>query len=314
MSLVFFGTTDTGWHCLNEMLKAQLPVRGIVTGLPEFDISYAKDKVRNLRHRSFKNFEAEHGIPVLTFTRTFDEEIIRTIASWEPELFVVIGWYHLIPARVRALAPLGTVGVHWSLLPKYRGGSPLVWAMINGETETGASLFYLEDKVDVGDVIAQTRVRIGADDEVNTMIARLNIASGELVREHIPKLLRGIAQRWPQDNAQATYFPPRAPEDGEIDWSWPARRIYDFIRAQTFPYPCAFTFYRGQKIKIVQAALPPHDGQHVRVRAGDGEELGLKTILSEDGGTLIAATDYFHATEISTTQFFHALDATSSAQ
>ncbi len=314
MSLVFFGTTDVGWHCLDEMIKANLPVRGIVTGLQEFDISYAKDKVRNLRHRSFKNFEEEHGIPVLTFTRKFDEEIVRTIASWQPQLLVVIGWYHLIPARVRALAPLGTVGVHWSLLPKYRGGSPLVWAMINGETETGTSLFYLEDKVDVGDVIAQTRVSIGADDEVSAMIARLNMASGALVREHIPKLLRGEAQRWPQDNTEATYFPPRAPEDGEIDWSWPARRIYDFIRAQTLPYPCAFTSYRGQKIKIVHATLPPYDERHVRVRAGDGEWIGLKTILPEGGSSMIAATEYFCATEISTTQFARALDATSSTQ
>lgn len=303
MSLVFFGTTDTGWHCLHEMIKAGLPVSGIVTGLPEFDISYAKDKVRNLRHRSFKNFEEEHGVPVLTFTRKFDEEIVRTIASRQPRLFVVIGWYHLIPTRVRALAPLGTVGVHWSLLPKYRGGSPLVWAMINGEAETGASLFYLEDQVDAGDVIAQTRVSIGENDEVGAMIHRLNIASGDLVVEHIPKLLRGVAPRRAQEESQATYFPPRAPEDGRIDWSWPARRIYDFIRAQTLPYPCAFFFYNGQKIKIVKATLQPQREQHVLVQAGEGEWLGLEKIMLEPQIEIIAARDYFQRTEITFEQF-----------
>jgi methionyl-tRNA formyltransferase len=298
MSLVFFGATDTGWHCLDEMLKAGLPVSGIVTGLQEFEISYAKDKVRNVRHRSFKNFQEEHGIPVLTFTRTFDEDLVRTLARRQPQLFVVIGWYHLIPARVRALAPLGTVGMHWSLLPKYRGGSPLVWAMINGEAETGASLFYLESKVDTGDVIAQARVSIGEEDEVGELIDKLNAVSGELVREHVPKILHATASRWRQDETQATYFPPRSPEDGKIDWSWPARRIYDFIRAQTSPYPCAFAFHRGHKIKIVQATLKPERGQHVLVAAGDGAWLGLKTIWVEGENEPRNAKEYFKLDEI----------------
>ncbi len=296
MNLVFFGTTDTGWHCLHEIIKAGVPVKGIVTGLPEFEISYAKDKVQNLRHRSFKNFQEERGIPVLTFTRRFDDEIVQVLTSWQPQLFVVIGWYHLIPAHVRALAPLGTVGVHWSLLPKYRGGSPLVWAIINGERETGASLFYLESKVDTGDLIAQERVRIGADEEVGEVIAKLNTVSGKLAAEHIPKLLHGAAARWAQDEAHATYFPPRAPEDGKIDWTWPARRIYDFIRAQTLPYPCAFSFYRGCKIKIVKAALQPVTG--VRVRAGDGAWLGLEKILLEGEREVKWARDYFQREEI----------------
>ena len=303
MSIVFFGTTDTGWHCLNEMIRAQLPVRGIVTGLQEFDISYAKERVRNLRHRSFNNFADEYGIPVLTFTRKFEEEITRTIASWQPQLFVVIGWYHLIPARVRALAPLGTVGVHWSLLPKYRGGSPLVWAIINGENETGASLFYLEDKVDVGAIVAQTRVSIGQDDEVGTMIERLNIASGALVTAHVPRLLQGTAQRWPQDESQATFFPPRAPEDGCINWAWPARRIYNFIRAQTIPYPCAFTFYQQHKVKIVQATLQPRAGEHVFVRASDGAWLGINTVWLEDESAACRALDFFSNAAMDCAQF-----------
>ncbi|NUO81978.1 methionyl-tRNA formyltransferase, partial [candidate division KSB1 bacterium] len=293
MSIVFFGTTDTGWHCMHAMIQAGLPVRGLVTGSQEFEISYAKDKVQNLRHRSFKNFQEQHGIPVLTFTRRFDDEIVHTLTSWQPQLFVVIGWYHIIPERVRALAPLGTVGVHWSLLPKYRGGSPLVWAIINGERETGASLFYLEGKVDTGDLIAQERVSLGADEEVGELIAKLNTVSGKMVAEHIPKLLHGTAARWEQEEAQATYFPPRAPEDGKIDWTWPARRIYDFIRAQTLPYPCAFGLQRGRKIKIVKATLQPLAGVHVRVRAGDGAWLGLEKILLESEQQVKWARDYF---------------------
>lgn len=298
MSIVFFGTTDTGHHCLAQMLRAGLPVSGMVTGLPEFEISYAPGKVQNLRHRSFQDLAEAFSIPQLTFQRKFDEAILQTLRQWQPQLLVVIGWYHLIPASVRALAPLGAVGVHWSLLPKYRGGSPLVWAMLQGEAETGASLFYLEDKVDTGRIVAQDAVAIGADDDVRQMIAKLNLLSGRLVVEHLPRVLQGTASSWPQDEAAATYFRPRGPADGEIDWRWPAQRLYDFIRAQTLPYPCAFTFHCGQRVRLVKATLSPRRGAHTAVRAGDGRWLGLETILAEEETEVRNARDFFGEDEI----------------
>jgi len=298
MSIVFFGTTDTGWHCLDQMLRAGLPVRGIVTGPPEFEISYAASKVKNLRHRSFENFQRDAGIPVAQFSRQFDERMLEILSAWSPSLLVVIGWYHLIPLKVRALAPLGAVGVHWSLLPRYRGGSPLVWAIINGETETGASLFYLESKVDAGPIVAQEKVSIGEREEIDQLIAKLNLVSGRIVSEHIPKILAGTAAAQAQDESAATFFPPRSPSDGRIDWRWPSRRIYNFIRAQTLPYPCAFSEYHGRTIKIVKAALPPASGVHVRVRAGDGVWLGLEKILVDDETAPRNAPDFFQREEI----------------
>lgn len=298
MSIVFLGTTDTGYHCLEQMLLAGLQVNGIVTGLPEFEVSYAKGKVSNRRHRDFHFFQERFNVPVLTFTRTFDETILSTLAQWQPRLLVVIGWYHLIPARVRALAPLGAVGIHWSLLPKYRGGSPLVWAIINGESETGASLFYLEDKVDTGRVLAQTPVSIAEHENVAHLIEKLNAASGKIVVEHVPKILQGTAASRQQDEALATYYRPRLPEDGLIDWRWPARRIYNFIRAQTLPYPCAFSNYRGQRIRIVSATVQPQSGEHVRVRAGDGGWLGLERILCDDDETIRPALSIFEKVEV----------------
>jgi methionyl-tRNA formyltransferase len=298
MSIVFLGTTDTGWLCLDEMVEAGLPVRGIVTMAREFEISYARNKVQNLRHRSFQNFQTEFGIPLLTFARKFDSAILQNIADWQPRLFVVIGWYHIIPARVRQLASLGAVGIHWSLLPKYRGGSPLVWAILNGERETGASLFYLDEKVDAGKIVAQVKVPIGEHEEVVGLIEELNRASRRLVVEHIPAILQGTATAWEQDEASATFFPPRSPEDGQIDWQWPARRIYDFIRAQSLPYPCAFTFYQGNKISIMKASLQLQAGLHVRVRAGDGDMLGLELILTNNENESRRAIEYFDSDEI----------------
>jgi methionyl-tRNA formyltransferase len=298
MSIVFFGTTDTGWHCLDQMLRAGLPVTGIVTGTPELEIPNARGKVKNLRYRAFENFQRDAGVPILHFSRAYDDRFMQTLSAWSPSLLVVIGWHHLIPAKVRELAPLGAVGVHWSLLPKYRGGSPLVWAIINGEIETGASLFYLDSQIDAGPVIAQEKASIGEHEDVAQMIDKLNLVSGQLVVEYLPKVLNGTATAQAQDEAAATFFPIRSPGDGRIDWRWPARRIYNFIRAQTLPYPCAFSEYQGHTIKIVKATLQPVKGIHVCVRAGDEVWLGLEKIKIDDETEVRNALGYFQREEI----------------
>jgi methionyl-tRNA formyltransferase len=155
----------------------------------------------------------------------------------------------------------------------------------------------LESKVDAGPIIAQEKVGIGEHDEVGDLIEKLNAISGRLVVEHIPKILNGTATAQPQDEATATFFPPRLPGDGSIDWHWPARRIYNFIRAQTLPYPCAFTEYAGGKIKIVKATLQPVRGAHVHVRAGDGGWLGLEKIIVDGENEIREAVEYFQREE-----------------
>ena len=297
MSLVFFGTTDTGWHCLQALVDAGVPISGIITGSREFEISYAREKVVNLRHRSFDHFTRDHDIPVYHFERRFDEQVMAALRGWQPRLIVVAGWYYLIPERVRVLAVRGTVGVHWSLLPKYRGGSPLVWAMINGEHETGVSLFHMENTIDTGPIVGQAKAVIEEHDDVAAMIAKLNALSGALVAEQVPLLLAGTASAVPQNETEATYLPPRSPEDGRIDWRQPARQIYNFIRAQTRPYPCAFTEHQGQRIRILSATLTPHPDRHVRIRCGDGNWLGLDRLITADDRELVAI-EYFKRAEL----------------
>jgi methionyl-tRNA formyltransferase len=131
------------------------------------------------------------------------------------------------------------------------------------------------------------------------MIEKLNLISGRLVIKHIPKILNGTATAQAQDEAAATFFPPRSPNDGKIDWCWPARQIYNFIRAQTLPYPCAFTEYDGHQIKIVKATLPPETGAHVRVQAGDGVWLGLEKIMIDDEPEVRSALSYFQCEVVS---------------
>jgi methionyl-tRNA formyltransferase len=182
-----------------------------------------------------------------------DPKYIKTIQAWGPDFGLAIGWYYMVPRVVRDLFPLGIAGMHASLLPKYRGGSPLVWAIINGEAKTGVTLFYFDDGVDTGEIISQVEIKITRDDTIKTVYEKATQISRDILREYIPLIRQGIAPRIPQDHRVATQFPQRKPEDGLLDWSKSAEEIQNFIRAQTKPYPGAFTFVQGKKVIIWDA-------------------------------------------------------------
>jgi methionyl-tRNA formyltransferase len=180
------------------------------------------------------------------------------------------------------------------LLPKYRGGAPVNWAIINGERETGMSMFYFDNGVDSGDVIGQARVSIDDRDTIATLYEKINQATLGLIREMVPRLKDGTAPRLKQDESQATYFPQRSPDDGLIDWGRPARAIYDWVRAQTTPYPGAFTYLDNQKVVIWAAELLDRPNNHVpgmngyvmRIHRGQGVE-----VLTGDGSLLITEVE-----------------------
>lgn len=261
MRIVFFGATALGHACAERLLEAGQEVVGLVTMPRDFRISYSPSgPVRNVLHRDFHALGERFGIPVTQVDGRM-AEYVSDVEQLRPDLLVVIGWYYMIPRRMRDLAPLGCVGIHASLLPRYRGGAPLVWALINGETETGVTLFHFTDGVDDGDVVAQERFAIEARDTIADLLAKAEAASVRLVTEYVPRLADGTAPREPQDQSAATLFPQRSPQDGRIDWSWDAPRIDRFIRAQTHPYPGAFTDIAGKRVRIWSA--------HVDVAAED---------------------------------------------
>ena len=288
--VVFFGTTDTGRHCLERLLTPACRCRA-VTVRDQFDISYANEPVTNLRHSRFDDLAASVGAPVLTFERRFDEPVSEWLEARAARLFVVVGWYHMIPGRIRALATLGAVGVHWSLLPRYRGGSPLVWAIINGKKETGASLFRFEDEVDAGAVFGQRTVAIGPDEYVADLIAKLNAVSGDLIAEHVPKLLAQTASSWEQDHGAATPLWRRAllrtaGSTGQL----PDRRSTTSF-AHKGRHPGAYFDVAGHRIHVDRANLSASGA--VRARAGDGSWVALEVIRVDDSTTAIPAGDWF---------------------
>src|SRR6185295_3561468 len=176
--VVFYGCTELGFRALEALLDAGVEVRLIVTAGAQFKISYAPGGVTNVLHRDFGALAAARGIACVDATNGMGDPAVRAaVADAGAALSVVIGWYHMIPRAVRALTPTGVVGVHASLLPRYRGGAPLVWAILRGEAETGVTLFHLEDGVDDGDVVAQARFPIAADDTIATVYEKATAAT-----------------------------------------------------------------------------------------------------------------------------------------
>jgi methionyl-tRNA formyltransferase len=227
---------------------------GILSIPQEFRISWSVQPVKNVRFKSFDDLAAQYQIPLIYVTTKMAEYRDR-IAALEPDLLVAIGWYYMVPKSIRNLAKRGTVGIHASLLPRYRGGAPLVWAMINGETEAGVSLFYFEDGVDNGDIIGQISFPLESTEDIASAVNKSTAASVELIQTFVPMLANNTAPRIPQNHALAMVVPQRTPQDGKISWTAKsAVQIYNWVRAQTRPYPGAFTLFGDEKITIWKAA------------------------------------------------------------
>ena len=169
------------------------------------------------------------------------------------DLMFAVNWRFIIPREIYELPRLGTFVFHDSLLPKYRGFSPTIQAIIHGEDHTGATLFEISEGVDEGYVIDQQRIPIGPSDTIQQVSHAVTDSYLELLERNLVPLLKGTAPRTPQDHSQATYYGRRRPEDNMIDWSKPSKAIHNLIRAVTYPYPGAYTYLSRRKLTIWSA-------------------------------------------------------------
>jgi methionyl-tRNA formyltransferase len=177
------------------------------------------------------------------------------VASLRPDMCTVVGWYWIISPHLLARVKDGFVGVHSSLLPKYRGSAPLVWAIINGDDQAGVTLFYFDEGMDTGDIIGQERFEIEADESIMSALAKAERRTQALFRKYYPMLLAGNAPRKGQNHEMATYASRRNPADGRINWGDSNIRIHNFVRAQAPPYPGAYGYYEDRRIVILKTSL-----------------------------------------------------------
>lgn len=257
LKIVYLGATSFSKEILTFLIENGINIEMIFTIPEEFGISYSDTKVKNYNYVNLHEFAAKHNITCNEIESKTGKKITDYydgLVQMQPDVILVMGWYYMVPKKIRDVAKYGTWGIHASLLPKYAGGAPLVWAIINGEKETGVTLFRLDDGVDDGDIIEQKSFAILKEESIREVYAKATAASKEILL-HALNNIESI-QFIPQDKSKIEVWPQRKPADGEIDLNWDADRIYNFIRAQAPPYPGAFIKTAdGKKIIIEKARI-----------------------------------------------------------
>lgn len=265
MKIVFIGSSKFGLRCLEflNLLKC-CTVTGAITAPSKFKISYKPEGVTNVLYADIPHYCLKNEIPHETINCGMnDSGLLEKVREWRPDAYIVSGWYHMIPKSWRDVAP--AYGLHASLLPDYSGGAPLVWAMINGENKTGITLFQMDGGVDSGPIVGQIEERIYTQDTIASLYERIENRGLELLDVFIPKLSTGSIEPKIQDESKRRIFPQRTPEDGKIDWSLDALSIERFIRAQTRPYPGAFTIVDGERLIIWEGEMISCTGKQPEV-------------------------------------------------
>lgn len=218
------------------------------------------------------------GVRLLQPERLRDPAVVAELAALRPDLLVTVAYGRLIPRSVLALPPDGGINLHPSLLPAYRGASPIQRAIADGATTTGMTVMHLADELDAGDIILQREIAIGAEEAAGELEARLAEEGAMLLVEAVRLVAMGQAPRRAQAHARATYAGKISKADGELKWERPARELVNIVRAMN-PWPCASTTWRGGMLRIWRA------------RTGDGRGLPGQVLAANDDGIVVAAGD-----------------------
>ncbi len=254
MRLILFGATGVSRAVADRILGLGVELVGVVYGAPSFSISYRPQGVTNVRYADMGAWAESHGIPARLHADV--DDTVAFCAPLNPDLGLVAGWYHLLPRKLREVFGKGCVGAHASLLPKFRGGAPLNWALHAGETETGVTLFQLDGGVDAGPIYAQRSFPIGPRAEIGELVTAADQAILELVTDVLPKIADGTIEPVPQ-TGEPSYSLMRFPEDGIVDWRQPAVHLDRLVRSVSRPYPGAWATMGDDEL-VIWRAEPLH--------------------------------------------------------
>ena len=252
MRAVVFAYHDVGVNCLQALLDAGIQVDLVIT--------HTDDPNENIWFASVVELCKQKNIPYLQPQANELNALLPRLQALQPDYIFSFYYRYLIPTALLACARIAALNMHGSLLPKYRGRAPINWAILHGETETGATLHIMEAKPDAGDIVGQERVVIGPNDTATAVFARVSAAAAQVIQIVLPQLLTGQLKRLPNPLEQGSYFGGRKPADGKVDWSQTAQSIHNLIRAVAPPYPGAFTTWQGRQMVLASSillALPP---------------------------------------------------------
>lgn len=244
---VVFAYHNVGVRCLSVLLAHGVDVALVVTHRDNPKETIWFDSVQKLAEL--------HGIPVITPDNPNTPEVIEQIRALQPDFFFSFYYREMLKRDLLEIPQHGALNMHGSLLPKYRGRVPVNWAIIRGETETGATLHYMTEKPDNGDIVAQQAVPILPNDTAHEVFQKVTVAAEIALNGVMPALLAGTAKAEKQDLSKGAYFGGRKAEDGVIDWSQSALEIHNLVRAVAPPYPGARTVLMDKPMRILQTLV-----------------------------------------------------------
>ncbi len=277
MDIIFFGSDEISINPFISIIEKGHNLKALVT-------SPDKPKGRGLEKSSpeIKNLALRYGIKVLQPERLREnQEFFQILMDLKPELGVVVAYGKIIPKEVIEIPKFGIINLHFSLLPKLRGAAPLNWAIINGYEKTGATVFFINEKMDEGDIILQRELEIGERERVDQLQDRIIPIGTSLLLEAIDLIDKGNFERIPQDHSLATYAPKIKKEDGLIDWSKTPEEIDRLVRG-LYGWPGTFTYWRGKILKIIDTF--PLDEKIYSKKHGEIIEIRKDGIIISCGG------------------------------
>jgi methionyl-tRNA formyltransferase len=291
---------NVGYRCVSELLRLGAEIVMLFT--------HEDSPTEEIWFASVRELAEQHGIPYLT-TDINDPENMKQLQEIAPDFILSFYYRNMIKPEVLAIPSMGALNLHGSYLPKYRGRVPVNWAVINGETETGATLHYMVEKPDAGDIVDQEKVAIAFTDTAHDVFGKVTAAAETVIARVWPLLRDGKAERSPMNLAAGSYYGGRKPDDGRIDWTKSAVQIYNLIRGVTHPYPGAFTFLDGKKVIIWKAwpmegaATPGQIVSQVPLLIGTGQGLLEIRLLQIEGEQEYNAADFIKMQTMLITSF-----------
>ncbi|NTV89139.1 MAG: methionyl-tRNA formyltransferase [Clostridiales bacterium] len=245
------GTPEFAVPCLEKLIEMGHEVAAVVTQ-PD---KPSGRKQSQLKPPPVKEAALSHGISsILQPVKVRSSEFADSIKAFEPDLIVTIAYGRILPKNILDIPRLGCINVHGSLLPKYRGAAPIQWAIINGESFSGITTMYMDEGMDTGDMLLRREVPITENMTYQELYETLEKLGAEVLEDTIERLLEGTLERIPQNHAEATTVPIMSKEMGQIDWSREPVEVHNLVRG-TDPWPGAYTFYKGSRMKIRQTRL-----------------------------------------------------------
>lgn len=303
MRVVLFGYQTWGYRTLEALLASEHEVALAVTH-PASDHAY-----ESIWSDSVAELAQANDVPVIMRNRP-DEDVVRALKDADPDIIVANNWRTWIPPHIFEFPRLGTLNVHDSLLPAYAGFAPVIWALINGEKEVGVTAHMMNETLDAGDIVLQRAVPVGPEDTATDLFHRTVDLIGPIVVEALDMIASGRRDFVSQDPSKASFFHKRSIEDSRMDFSWPAADLERLVRAQSDPYPNAFCYHGGTRLRILEAAVSANryggtpgrifikEGDGVAIVAGADARFGRNHALLVrrvrlDDGTELPALEYF---------------------